>query len=493
MPMTPGDLPPRSRRHRRPRSTQIKRQLGALTAALAFAATAVAAPPAQAIMAGGGAALPAGCVRDASLQSASERRCGLAAVGLLGATGVAASSDGRNVYVAAAGSDAVVAFARTPRRGTLHPVLQPWSRSCVQPPTRGSCAPRALGLGGADAVAISPDGRNVYVGSLDSAAVVAFARAAGGALEPLHGRGGCVQGRPLSSDAGPGCLEHAPLNAVGSVALSPDGRSVYALSYASGGLEDSLVALTRDGHSGRLTPVPAGRGGCVVPLGSRRCPLHAAGLRGASAVAVSPDGRFVYVASQLSSAVVAFVRNRSTGALRPVAGAGGCVEDAATPPPSSDIGCAVKSPALRGARALTLSPDGRFAYVASFDPGAVAVLVRDRNTGKLTPLPGSGGCLVPTGDVGPTDAGCGKIDGLRGAGAVALAPGGRFLYVATISGNSLLRVDRDPVGGALGASAPTHSIDGLNAPSGLAVPADGRNIYLVSPIDDTILSLAAAA
>jgi hypothetical protein len=37
-----------------------------------------------------------------------------------------------------------------------------------------------------------------------------------------------------------------------------------------------------------------------------------------------------------------------------------------------------------------------------------------------------------------------------------------------------------------------HSIDGLSAPSDLAVPADGRNIYLVSPIDDTVLSLAAA-
>jgi 6-phosphogluconolactonase (cycloisomerase 2 family) len=341
-------------------------------------------------------------------------------------------------------------------------------------------------------VAISPDGRNVYVGSLDSAAVVAFARGAGGGLDPLHGRGGCVQGRPLSSDAGPSCLEHAALNAVASVAVSPDGRSVYALSYGSGALEDSLVALTRDRRTGRLAPVPAGRGGCVVPLGSKRCPVHAAGLRGASAVAVSPDGRFVYVASQLSSAVVAFVRNRATGGLRPVAGAGGCVQDAGTPPPSGDIGCAVKSPALRGARSLALSADGRFAYIASFDPGAVAVLVRNRSTGTLAPLQGSGACLVPTGGSAPTEGACGKVDGLRGAGAVALAPSGRSLYIATISGNSLLRVDRDPVGGGLGASAPMHSIDGLSAPSDLAVPADGRNIYLVSPIDDTVLSLAAA-
>jgi sugar lactone lactonase YvrE len=82
-------------------------------------------------------------------------------------------------------------------------------------------------------------------------------------------------------------------------------------------------------------------------------------------------------------------------------------------------------------------------------------------------------------------------DGLRGATAVALAPGGAALYVATTTGNAVLRVDRDPGTGQLGAVAPSHQIDGLNAPAGMALAGDGRNLYLASPIDDTVLSLMA--
>src|SRR5882724_6961036 len=53
----------------------------------------------------------------------------------------------------------------------------------------------------------------------------------------------------------------------------------------------------------------SGTNGCVSKDGTRGTCLDGRGLNGAAAVAVSPDGRYVYVASFDSSAVAIFVRN----------------------------------------------------------------------------------------------------------------------------------------------------------------------------------------
>ncbi len=60
----------------------------------------------------------------------------------------------------------------------------------------------------------------------------------------------------------------------------------------------------------RLSARPARRAGYTDQV----CPGAAAGLAGAQAVAVSPDGASVYVAGE--GAVVALARDRATGALR---------------------------------------------------------------------------------------------------------------------------------------------------------------------------------
>jgi DNA-binding beta-propeller fold protein YncE len=459
--------------------------------ALIIAASAIAAPAcAYALLAAGPGAVPGGCLRDASVPSASEPQCGDQAVGLLGATALAASPDGRSVYVASMDSDALVALHRG-ASGALHPVLAPSSRSCVTAPEHSVCAQRASGLGGADAVVVSPDGRNVYAGSLDSAAIVAFGRTPGGLLVPLRGRGACVQGNPIAPGDGGRCALHArAMEAVSSLAISPDGRFVYALSFGTIAGADSLVTLRRDPRTGALSEVSEDHGGCVVPLGNSTCRSHAAGMRGASDVVVTADGRFVYVTGELSSAVVALARNRHTGTLAPLHGSGGCAEDIATPPASGDARCVVLVPGLGGAKALAISPGGGFVYVASFDPGGVAVLARNPATGTLGPVPGAGACLTPTGPA-PPPAGCTAIDGLRGATALALTPAGTALYVATTTGDAVLRIDRDPGTGLLGAVAPPHQIEGLNAPAAMALMPDGRNLYLASPIDDALLSLTA--
>jgi DNA-binding beta-propeller fold protein YncE len=74
---------------------------------------------------------PGACLRDLGRVSVAAQRCGLALTGMQGASGLAVSPDGRNVYVAAAGSDALVTLVRG-GEGRLRPPLRPSRRSCVQ-------------------------------------------------------------------------------------------------------------------------------------------------------------------------------------------------------------------------------------------------------------------------------------------------------------------------------------------------------------------------
>ena len=105
------------------------------------------------------------------------------------------SPDGKHVYVASEGSDAVAAFARNKMTGSLTQL--PDLAACVNDTgSSGTCTP-GVGLAGALAVSVSPDGKHVYVASLDSDAVAAFARNnTTGALTQLLDQDGCVSETP---------------------------------------------------------------------------------------------------------------------------------------------------------------------------------------------------------------------------------------------------------------------------------------------------------
>jgi 6-phosphogluconolactonase (cycloisomerase 2 family) len=91
--------------------------------------------------------------------------------GLYGAAVPAVSPDGANVYVTAYFADGLAVFARDAQSGRLT-FLEAW-RNGVN---------GVDGLGGANGVAVSPDGAHVYVASTWSSALTAFAR------NPLTGR-----------------------------------------------------------------------------------------------------------------------------------------------------------------------------------------------------------------------------------------------------------------------------------------------------------------
>src|SRR5439155_750483 len=99
------------------------------------------------------------------------------------------------------------------------------------------------------------------------------------------------------------------------VAVSPDGKSVYAVS--SG--DSAIVRFDRNTTTGALTAQ-----GCIADVGDiADCGVTQEGLYLAEGVAVSPDNKSVYVASRIDDAIVRFDRNTTTGALT----AQGCTSD----------------------------------------------------------------------------------------------------------------------------------------------------------------------
>ena len=104
-------------------------------------------------------------------------------------------------------------------------------------------------------------------------------------------------------------------------------------------------------------------------------------MDGAYDVAISADGRNVYVAARVSSAVATFARDPATGALAQLGGENGCIAQGGVD------GCRPStSPSLRGARGVAVSPDGRNVYAGAFSASALSIFRRKPGTGALRRL-----------------------------------------------------------------------------------------------------------
>src|SRR3954452_4117013 len=76
---------------------------------------------------------------------------------------------------------------------------------------------------------------------------------------------------------------------------------------------------------------PRGHAGCIHRTGINRCALGRF-VTSPEDVVVSPDGRFVYVASFGNHAIAIFERNRRSGRLTQLPGRRGCVHHQPTDP-----------------------------------------------------------------------------------------------------------------------------------------------------------------
>ena len=402
-------------------------------------------------------AVPGALTPAGCIQDAEKGECGPTQQGLDGAAEVAVSPDGRSVYVASYVDDAIVRFDRNPSTGALTP------GGCIQDVGRTDCGSTQQGLDDAFGVAVSPDGRSVYVASNVDDAIVSFDRnTSTGALTAA----GCIQDAG-SMDCG---STQQGLEGAAGVAVSPDGRSVYVVSRH----DSAIVRFDRDNSTGALT-----QAGCIQDAGRGDCGSTHQGLFGASGVAVSPDGRSVYVGSFADDAVVRFDRDTSTGILTPV----GCIQDVEL------TDCGATQQGLDGANGVAVSLDGRSVYVVSEEDDAIVRFDRNIEAGALTPA----GCIQ---DVGNTDCGATQ-QGLALVERVAVSPDGRSVYVASRIDHAIVSFNRDTTTGALSPAGciqdtgrtdcgPTQQ-QGLNGARGVAVSPEGRSVYVGSSADDAIV------
>ena len=325
------------------------------------------------------------------------------------------------------------------------------------------------------------------------AVVVATALGAAGKLTPIDAE---VDGEDgvdgLANDYG--------------VAVSPDGDHVYSL----GASDHAIASFTRAG-TGRLEFLELDRDG----------ENGVDSLQNPSALVLSPDGKFVYVASSVNNAVAWFKRNRQTGELS----FRDWVEHGVDGVEGLDGPCCQ----------IAMSPNGRTLYASAADSGSVAAFKRNPDTGVLTfleaesstetpSLAGAIGVTVsPDGKnvyaIGENDKGVGALvtfkrrrrgrlellnvrrDDVgrnRGLGDpccnVEVSPNGRTVYVPGTGDHAITAFTRSPWTGKVsflatyrdGARGITHMQD----PEGLAVSPDNKSVYVGSYADDSLLTFA---
>ncbi|MEM7032172.1 MAG: beta-propeller fold lactonase family protein [Chloroflexota bacterium] len=201
------------------------------------------------------------------------------------------TSDGQQIYYTSYGGGGVVALEQD-RHGTLTHV-QTISRTtayiCGANPIK-ICHPNSMD--GARALDISPDDQNLYVTGLNDDTLTVLSR------HPDNGRlsfsqkfTGTIAGQPI-------------LDRPFGVLVSDDGRNVYVVGRNS----DTLVVFRRHSSNGKLTYLTHYQDG-VAGVDGLGEPIQ---------MALSPDGRFLYVVSFGDGAIQIFERNLADGFLAPV-------------------------------------------------------------------------------------------------------------------------------------------------------------------------------
>ena len=345
--------------------------------------------------------------------------------GIDDASDVAVSPDGKHVYVTSLSDHAVAVFSRNLSTGAL---------TYVEMQKDG--VNNVDGLHSASSVKVSPDGSHVYVvGANDHAVAVFLRNSSAGRLTYLEVHKDGVNGVD-------------GLRYPADIELSPDGNHIYVAGY----LDNAVSVFSRNSSTGLLTYVEMQKDGVN----------GVEGLEKAFSVAVSPDGNHVYVGGWADNAVAMFSRNTSTGALTYLEvyedGVGGV-------------------DGLDGVNNVKVSPDGNNVYVAGWEDHSVAVFSRNVLTGVLT-------------YVEVHKDGVGGIIGLERADSVAISPDGNHVYVSAFIDDAVSVFSRNSSTGVLTyiemQKDGVNGVDGFDGASRIAISPEGNNVYVGGWVDDAV-------
>ncbi|TVL94153.1 serine/threonine-protein kinase [Streptomyces sp. SAJ15] len=275
----------------------------------------------------------------------------------------------------------------------------------------------SIGVGsGPGGVAVSPDGRRVYVANYDSSSVSVIDTATDRTV-----------GDPIP-------VGDLPIG----LAVSPDGRRAYVANYGPDsvsvidtatdrtvgapipvGTDPAEVAVSPDGRRVYVTN-SISRSVSVIDTATNRTPLGDK----PDGVAVSPDGRRAYVTTSFSVSVIDTATNRTVG----------------DPIPLDEV-----------VNGVAVSPDGRRLYVTNDYASSVSVI--DTATNRTV------GDLIPVG---------------AQPGGVAVSPDGRRVYVANYTSDSVSVIDT-ATDRTVGDPIPVGE-----AADRVAVSPDGRRVYVTN-------------
>jgi hypothetical protein len=369
----------------------------------------------------------------------------------------------------------------------------------------GTCAKGHL-LDELQRMTMSPDGRFVYTsatgsdhgGTGDVEGIAAFLRNPDtGVLTQVGGDGGCYSTDGSDGTATWGCTLVPGLEGVKGMAISPDGRHLYATG------ESGILGFSRNVDTGVLTQ----DAGCVNPPGVNGCETGR-GVDETTAVLVSRDGAHVYVAGRTGpdvddvNAIATFNRDAVTGKLTQLPLPAGCISHRGAD------GCRYGQ-ALWEPLDLVQTRNQRFVYVASSegcDYGGGGDLGCNDERGSISALKREpDGSLSDGPCIGHPDTGC--VDqlgfGLTDAMSVVLSPDESNLYVAgqgyccsppntgEVGTLTVLRTDRntghmdfmqcwseDGGSGLSGSDGDCGVARGVGEASDVAISRDGVSVYV---------------
>ncbi len=221
----------------------------------------------------------------------------------------------------------------------------------------------------------------------------------------------------------------------GQLAISPDGRRLYATDAFDG---NYLVTFALNPRTGSMRKLQ-----CLTSLTPSRCTLTKPELQEPDALLVSPDSRYVYVASQTEfpsphKALLNVYRANAAG-LSPQQ----CLSTAV--PPRNTLGCtALPTLGDTSVSGLAEAPGGGIVYASS--AGRILALAREPRSGRLTPLSAPDDCVS---DEKTPPPGCTAVT-VTGEDLV-MSASGNTLYTAADDGPTfaVAALTREPASGGL--------------------------------------------
>lgn len=327
-----------------------------------------------------------------------------------GACGLELSPDGNFVYATAWNSGSINVFRRDLATGGLEHI-----QSLVDP-----------AIGGIVCLRVSPDGKRAVAVGFRAKQVTLLTR------DPDKGT------LTIADSAGPDLAPGATLVWPIHVAMSPDGKFVYAVDDRAGAL--IVLEATADNHL-NFVQFSQGRDGC---------------FEGTRTLAITPDGKTVMVGGTRAGKLVSLDRDATTGKVE--------VRQILTDEKDGIT-------TLAGIHGINPSPDGKHVYVTSgrFSGDQAISVFQFGDDGKLK--------LVQE-----IISDRGDLTGFQGGNKGTLSDDGKSFYVCGTVSRSLASFTRDPETGKLTVvtnlhDASTGAADELG-PANAQVSPDGRFLYV---------------